>query len=105
MTATEKKFIAIKALLIAAIIVFPMIGCLWILAGIKDFSRVRNFKRPLFCILLAESASQDGGSGTYAGLCYSFEIKENFAREGELPEVSGYTARILNTPVMAGVRD
>ena len=99
MTA-EKKTVLLKILLGAAIMAYPIIGYFWILAGITDFLRVRSFKRPIFCIL-----SGDGASGTYAGFCYSFEIEGNFMPEDELPGVAAYTARILNTPVMAGVRD
>lgn len=105
MAAAEKKALAIKFLLVAAIWACPMIGYLWVLAGIIDFLRVRSFQLPIFCILLAEFALEDGVSGTYVSLGYSFELKGNVMPEDELPKVTEYTAKILNTPVMAGVWD
>lgn len=89
-----------KVLLVVAII-----ACLWILISLIDFSRVHGFERPIFCILSAEHAMDDGGSGTYMGLGYSFEIKGNFMPEDELPGVTEYTARVLNISVMSGIRD
>ena len=96
---------AIKVLLVVTIMAYPMAGYLLILAGIIDFSRVRNFKRPIFCISPAEFSFQDGRTGTYAGFIYSFELKEDVMPENELFRVTEYTARILNTPVMSGVRE
>ena len=80
-------------------------ACLWLLTGLIDFSRVHNFKRPVFCVLPAEYAFKDGGSGRYLGLGYSFDIKGNFMPEDECPGVTEYTARIFHVPVMVGVRD
>lgn len=96
MASTRRK----KILLAVAIIV-----CAWILIGMTDFSRVHSFERPIFCVLPSESGFDDGGSGTYIGLGYSFEIKGNFMPEDELPGVTEYTARICGIPVMGGIRD
>lgn len=85
--------------------VLAIIFCLWILIGVIDFLRVHSFERPVFCVLPSEFAFSDGGSGTYFGLGYSFEIKGNFMPEDELPGVTEYTAKIFNMPVMAEVRD
>ena len=86
-----------KALIAAAAAV-----CLWVLIGMIDFSCVLSFKRPIFCDYSAEC--QDGGSGTYTGLGYSFEIKGNFVGEESLG-VTEYTAKIFNIPVIAKVKD
>lgn len=80
-------------------------ACLWLLTGLIDFSLVRNFKRPVFCVLSAGSAFKDGGSGRYLGLGYSFDIKGNFMPEDKCPGVTEYTARVFHVPVMEGVRD
>ena len=82
-----------------------VIACLWLLIGIIDFVRVHSFERPIFCILPTEYAADDGGSGTYVGLGYSFEIQGNFMPEDELAGVTEYTAKIFHIPVMTGIRD
>lgn len=87
------------------LLVVAIVACLWLLISLIDFSRVHGFERPIFCILPAEYAMEDGGLGTYVGLGYSFEIKGNFMPEDELPGVTEYTARVLNIPVMSGIRD
>lgn len=88
-----------KTILLAAAIIL----CIWILVGVIDFSRVHSFDRPAFCVWSLKYL--DGGSGTYSGLGYSFEIKGNFFPDDEQPGVTEYTAKIFGVPVMAGVRD
>lgn len=83
--------------------VFAVIVCLWALVGIIDFSRVYGFERPIFCVWSMRFL--DGGSGTYTGLGYSFEIEGNFIPGDEVPGVTKFTAKIFNVPVMSGVRD
>lgn len=105
MTATKKTIGMIRFLLIAAILVMPVLGYFWIMAGVIDFLRVRRFGRPIFCILTAESAVSDSGFETHTGFLYSFEIKRSFSSEDPRPSVTAYTAKIMNTPVMAAVRN
>ena len=62
---------------------------LWITVGIVDFSLVHSFRRPVFCV--CSEPMQDGGSGKYAGLGYSFDIKGNFMPEDELPGITKWT--------------
>ncbi len=81
------------------------LACLWVMIGIIDFSRIHSFERPIFCVLPSSQAMKDGGSGTYVGLGYSFEIKGNFMPEDELPGVTEYAAKIFGVPIMAGIRD
>lgn len=88
-----------------AVIATVIIVSLWILTVIIDFARIHSFERPIFCILLAEYAKDDGGSGTYVGLGYSFDIKGNFLPEDELYGVTEYNAKLFSIPVMMGVRD
>ncbi len=76
-------------------------ACLWVLFGIIDFSRVHSYKRPFFCIWSMKYL--DGGSGTYTGLGYSFEIKGDFIGENALG-ITEYTAKIFGNPVMKGIQ-
>ncbi|TCK98649.1 hypothetical protein EDC19_1082 [Natranaerovirga hydrolytica] len=50
--------------------------------GFVDYWRVCHlFEKPIFTIPIM--TSDDGGSGTYQGLGYSFEIQGNFMPEDE----------------------
>ena len=77
---------------------------LWLSAGITDFIRVtRNFEKPIFCI--PTETADDGGSGKYIGLGYSFDIKGNFMPEDEFPGVVKYDATILGITVSSEARE
>ncbi|MGN0518987.1 MAG: hypothetical protein ACI4II_09735 [Acutalibacteraceae bacterium] len=71
--------------------------------GVTDFIRVKQFEKPIFCILT--DGADDGGSGKYIGIGYSFDIKGNFMPEDELPGVTHYTYNIMGVEVRSGVRD
>ena len=64
----KKMVIAILAVLV-----------LWLFIGVTDFALVHNYRRPLFCI--CTEPMQDGGSGKYVGMGYSFDIEGNFMPE------------------------
>ena len=49
--------------------------------------------------------ADDGGSGHYQGLGYSFDIKGHFMPEDECPGVTAYALRIFGVAVSAGTRD
>ena len=67
---------------------------LWLAMTATDLYRVTHeFERPLFCILV--NGADDGGSGTYIGLGYAFEIKGNFMPEDAFPGVTKYELKIL----------
>ena len=76
---------------------------LWIVIAIIDFSRVHSFEMPIFCI--ATVIMQDGGSGRYTGLGYSFDIEGNFMPDDEYPGVTEYTYYILGQDILSEVRD
>ena len=76
---------------------------LWIVIAIIDFGRVHSFETPIFCV--ATVIMQDGGSGHYTGLGYSFDIKGNFMPEDEFPGVTEYTYYILGQEISSEVRD
>ena len=84
-------------------IVIVCLLALWLIIGITDYVRVCSFEKPVFCIVT--DASDDGGSGHYAGLGYSFDLKGNFMPEDELPGVTEYSYQIFGLPVRSGVRD
>lgn len=88
-----------KVWIIAVVVVLV----LWLAAGITDFYLVRRFEQPVFCVLT--DSADDGGSGTYVGLGYSFAIKGNFMPEDEFPGVTQYTAEIFGIHVKSSIRD
>ena len=100
MKKTKKKFIIAVVCVIA----------LWFVIGIIDFALVHNYRRPLFCI--CTEPMQDGGSGKYVGLGYSFDIEGNFMPDTELPatedkkpKVTSYRGYIFGKEVSRGFWD
>ncbi|NLB23772.1 MAG: hypothetical protein GX833_11085 [Clostridium sp.] len=87
------------------IIAIACLLVLWIAMGLADYIKVSNFERPIFCLLDVENSYEDGGSGTYNGLGYSFDIKGNFMPEDEYPGVTRYTYYVFGSEVSAGIRD
>jgi hypothetical protein len=60
---------------------------LWAAVVLSEYRQVcHNFNRPNFTIPIR--TVDDGGSGVYAGLGYSFVIKGNFMPEDEFPGVT-----------------
>ena len=85
-------------------VILLSIAILWLLVVIVDFNRVtRDYEKPIFCIVT--ETADDGGSGQYIGLGYSFVIEGNFMPEDEFPGVTGYEAKILGLFGMAAIRD
>lgn len=83
---------------------------LWFIMGIVDFALVHNYRKPLFCV--GADLADDGGSGKYAGLGYSFEMEGNFmpdvetpATEAEKPKVTSYRGYIFGKEVSRGFWD
>ncbi len=98
MKKSRKKIITVIILTAAAI------AALWVTLGVVDFSRVHSYKLPIFSRWTLRYL--DGGSGTYTGLGYSFEIKGDFIGTDSDPAagVTSYTAKLFGVPVMSGVR-
>ncbi len=84
-------------------VVIGVIAALWLAAGVIDFWRVTHFERPVFCLLM--DGADDGGSGAYIGLGYSFDIEGNFMPEDRSPGVTAYRAKIFGITVGNGIRD
>lgn len=83
---------------------------LWLIVGIVDFVLVHNYRKPLFCI--GVNLADDGGSGRYVGLGYSFEIEGNFmpdtetpATEDRKPKVTSYRGYLFGKEVSRGFWD
>ncbi|MCD8088095.1 MAG: hypothetical protein LUE22_05870 [Oscillospiraceae bacterium] len=84
-------------------IVIAALLLLWLMVGVVDFMRVKSFEKPLFCIV--RDSADDGGSGHYVGLGYSFDIEGNFMPEDELKGVTKYDYQILGISVKSDLRD
>ncbi len=84
-------------------IVSGVILAIWLVIGIIDFSRVHSFEKPIFCI--TTETKDDGGSGHYVGLGYSFDIKGNFMPEDELKGVTEYSYYLFGIRVESAIRD
>ena len=76
---------------------------LWLCVGITDFALVHNYRRPLFCI--CTEPMQDGGSGKYIGLGYSFYIEGNFMPEEKNQGVTSYRGYVFGKEVSRGFWD
>lgn len=75
----------------------------WMALGIIDFSLVHNYRKPMFCI--CSESMQDGGSGKYVGLGYSFDIEGIFVSEVEPRKVTSYRGYIFGEQVIRGYWD
>ena len=91
---TEKKKILF---VILTLFVFGVI------IGVTDFIRVHRFEKPLFCI--GTNIADDGGSGNYVGLGYSFDIEGNFMPEDEFPGVTKWTYYLFGIELQTQIRD
>lgn len=86
---------------VMAIICFLLV--LWVAMGVVDFFRVKSFDKPVFT--LKTETEDDGGSGMYYGLGYSFEILGDFMPEDELTGVTHYKYYIFGNFVTEGIKD
>ena len=71
------------------LITIAVIILLWVMIGLIDYYRVNSFQMPVFCI--GTDLADDGGSGHYVGLGYSFDIDGNFMPEDEFPGITKWT--------------
>ncbi len=86
----------IKSIVIAILVVLV----LWLCVGITDFALVHNYRNPIFCI--GVDLADDGGSGKYVGLGYSFDIEGNFMPETKKPGVTSYRGYVFGKEVCRG---
>lgn len=73
---------------------------LWLAAGAVDFMLVTNYRKPVFCIGI--DLADDGGSGRYVGLGYSFELEGGFMPDDDEPDVTSYKGYIFGKEVCRG---
>lgn len=90
-----------KAVFIVSSIISALLA-LWVVVGIVDFSRVHSFKKPIFC--KQTLVFLDGGSGHYAGLGYSFDIKGDFIGENA-KGVTEYSYYLFGTKMQSAIKD
>lgn len=76
---------------------------IWVAIALVDYSRVNIFERPIFCICI--ESMQDGGSGKYVGLGYSYDIEGDFMPEDEFPGVTKWTSYLLGIEMETQIRD
>ena len=76
---------------------------LWLAVFAADYYRVTRFEKPVFCVLT--NSFDDGGSGNYRGLGYSFAVEGNFMPEDEFPGVTRYHIKLFGIHLKSGIRD
>jgi len=84
-------------------LVVVILVAIWAIVGVVDFSRVHSFEKLIFSI--GTETVDDGGSGHYIGLGYSFDIEGNFMPEDELPGVTEYSFYLFGFKVASRIRD
>ena len=77
-------------------------AALWIAAGAADLIAVNCGSWPIFCI--GTQLADDGGSGRYVGLGYSFDIVGNFMPEDESPGVREWTYHLFGIEMQTKIR-
>lgn len=95
----DNKKISLKKVLITILAIFVI----WVIVGTVDYLRVASFEKPIFSIPIL--TVDDGGSGTYQGFGYSFEIKGNSMPEDELLGVTHHKYYLLGNFIKDGLRD
>ena len=94
-----KKQITTKTVIILVIVLM-----IWSIITIVDYKQVcHNFEKPVFAI--PEITEDDGGSGIYKGLGYSYDIKGNFMPEDEFPDVTHAKFYLFGKHVKESIRD
>ncbi|MGI6348276.1 MAG: hypothetical protein ACOXZ1_03750 [Patescibacteria group bacterium] len=77
---------------------------IWIIIIFIDYNIVfSGFKKPIFTI--ATETQDDGGSGTYKGLGYSFKINGNFMPDDEFPGITHVKFYLFGNKIKESLRD
>lgn len=85
------------------ILILSIVLIIWMSVGITDYARVHSFEKPIFSIPTV--TADDGGSGRYIGIGYSFKITGNFMPEDEFPGVTKYKYYLFGIDVKSGSRE
>lgn len=92
--STRNQTIKKKIVILVTIVVFLSS---WIGIAYSDYSKVAiSFDKPKFCI--SPIAADDGGSGKYIGLGYSFSIDGHLDAEGEY-QVDKYIYKVFGITI------
>lgn len=92
-----------KKKIFMAVIAVVCIVVLWLTVGIVDYCRLHRFEKPIFCV--GVNLCEDGGSGKYVGLGYSYDIEGNFMPEDEFPGVTKWTYYLFGVEMETQIRD
>ncbi len=77
---------------------------IWIILFRVDYVRViKNFEKPFFSF--QTETQDDGGSGLYHGVGYTYYIKGNFMPLDEFPGVTQYQLFLFGHEIKSGLRD
>ncbi|MBQ4054088.1 MAG: hypothetical protein IJD17_00110 [Clostridia bacterium] len=86
-----------KIIILITIVIFSVS---WISIAYSDYADVAiSFDKPRFCI--STMTADDGGSGKYIGLGYSFNIDGHLESSGKY-EVDRYTYKIFGITIKQG---
>ena len=85
------------------IVVVVCLIALWLTVAVVDYVRLNSFERPIFSV--CTESMEDGGSGKYIGLGYSYDIKGNFMPEDEFPGVTKWTLYLSGIEIESQIRD
>lgn len=92
----KKKIFVTVTVVVCAVV-------LWFAVGIVDYCRLHRFQKPVFCI--GTNLCQDGGSGKYVGLGYSYDIEGNFMPEDEFLGVTKWIYYLFGVEMETQIRD
>lgn len=85
-------------------VIILLLLVLWTAAVSIDYYRVCHlFKKP--CFTISTITADDGGSGKYVGLGYSFDIKGNFMPLDELKGVTNADFYLFGVHLKQVMRD
>ena len=85
------------------VIAFICAVVLWVAAGVVDYYRLHRFEKPVFC--MGVNLSDDGNSGKYVGLGYSYDWEGNFTPEAEFPGITKWTYYLFGLEMETQIRD
>ena len=90
-----------QKIIISTFIFFIII---WVIIIFIDYNIVfSSFKKPIFTIIT--KTQDDGGSGTYKGLGYSFKINGNFMPEDEFSGITHAKFYLFGNKIKEFIRD
>lgn len=87
-----------KKVVILVVIILLLMS--WVSIAYTDYGNVAiSFDKPVFCFLL--NGADDGGSGKYVGLGYSFVIEGGLDSDGRY-QVDKYTYKVFGITIQQG---